>query len=86
MTFAEDALPRILEIFADDVKASHGATVGQLDEEQLFYMKTRGFGDAAAKHLLVYSYCKEVLDKVNIPSLLKEITHCVMREYHGNTP
>lgn len=51
-----------LEIFADDVKASHGATVGQLDEEQLFYLKTRGFSEEAAKNILVYGFCKEVLD------------------------
>lgn len=62
-----------LEIFADDVKASHGATVGQLDEEQLFYLKTRGFSEAAAKNILVHSYCKEVLDKISIPSLLTGI-------------
>lgn len=59
-----------LEIFADDVKASHGATIGQLDTEQLFYMKTRGFSDAEAKNLLVYSYCKELINLIPIPSVL----------------
>lgn len=63
-----------LEIFADDVKASHGATVGQLDSDQLFYMKTRGFSDELAKNMLVYSYCKEVLDMIFIPSVLCEMT------------
>jgi len=63
-----------LEIFADDVKASHGATVGQLDPEQLFYMKARGFHEADAKNLLVYSFCKEVIDLFSIPSLHQEIT------------
>lgn len=51
-----------LEIFADDVKASHGATVGQLDREELFYMKTRGFSQEQAQKMLINSYCKEVLD------------------------
>lgn len=58
-----------LEIFADDVKASHGSTVGQLDKEQLFYMKTRGFNDAEAKNLLVYGFCEEVIDLIDIPSI-----------------
>lgn len=58
-----------LEIFADDVKASHGSTFGQLDSEQIFYMKTRGFNEAAAKNLLVYGFCQEVLDMIQVPSL-----------------
>jgi len=62
-----------LEIFADDVKASHGATVGQLDHEQLFYMKTRGFSDIAAKNLLVRGFCQEVIDKIHLPSLRQEV-------------
>lgn len=58
-----------LEIFADDVKASHGATVGRLDDEQLFYMKTRGFPEEIAKNLLVYGFCEQVIEKIAIPSL-----------------
>lgn len=61
-----------LEIFADDVKASHGATVGQLDQEQLFYMKTRGFSEVEAKTLLVYGFCKEVIDMMTLPSALHQ--------------
>lgn len=63
-----------LEIFADDVKASHGATVGQLDSEQLFYLKTRGYSEHAAKNLLVYGFCKEVIDLISIPSVANDIT------------
>lgn len=62
-----------LEIFADDVKASHGSTVGQLDNDQIFYMKTRGFSDAAAKNLLVYGFCQEVIDLIHLPSLHKHL-------------
>ncbi len=51
-----------LEIFADDVKASHGATVGQLDQEQVFYMKTRGLNDSEADALLIRGFCEEVLE------------------------
>jgi Fe-S cluster assembly protein SufD len=63
-----------LEIFADDVKASHGATVGQLDPEQLFYMKTRGFSDGAAKNLLVYGFCEQVIEMIPLLSLRQEIS------------
>jgi Fe-S cluster assembly protein SufD len=62
-----------LEIFADDVKASHGATIGQLDPEHLFYLKTRGLSEAEAKNSLVYGFCKEVIDMLSIPSTLKEV-------------
>ncbi|MCH9608622.1 MAG: hypothetical protein S4CHLAM45_12030 [Chlamydiales bacterium] len=50
-----------LEIFADDVKASHGATIGKLDEESLFYLLTRGIEKPRAKTLLIEAFCKEVL-------------------------
>lgn len=63
-----------LEIFADDVKASHGATVGQLDKDQLFYMKTRGFEEADAKNMLIYGFCKEILNLIPLPSLLEKVT------------
>jgi len=53
-----------LEIFADDVKASHGATVGQLDEEQLFYLRSRGLPLEQAKQWLVDGFCREILDQV----------------------
>ena len=61
-----------LEIFADDVKASHGATVGQLDNEQVFYMKTRGFSEHDAKNLLVNGFCEEVLNLIQVPSLAEQ--------------
>ena len=47
-----------LEIFADDVKCAHGATVGQLDAEQLFYLKSRGLADQAARNLLTYALAR----------------------------
>jgi Fe-S cluster assembly protein SufD len=62
-----------LEIFADDVKASHGATVGRLDEEQLFYMKSRGFSSIEAKNILIYGFCKEVIERVGLPALREQL-------------
>jgi len=58
-----------LEIFADDVKCSHGATTGQLDMEQLFYLTTRGIGEKKGKRLLLYAYANEVIEEVKIDSL-----------------
>jgi Fe-S cluster assembly protein SufD len=63
-----------LEIFADDVKASHGATVGQLDPEQLFYMRARGFSDEEAKNCLIYGFCEQVIEQIQLPSLKEEIS------------
>jgi Fe-S cluster assembly protein SufD len=56
-----------LEIFADDVKASHGATVGQLDQEQLFYLKSRGMDVKLARGLLIRGFCEQVINKVKHP-------------------
>ncbi|MFZ0565618.1 MAG: Fe-S cluster assembly protein SufD [Chlamydiales bacterium] len=61
-----------LEIFADDVKASHGATVGQIDEEQLFYLKTRGIPAHLAHHLLVNGFCRDIIDSLPFASFQKK--------------
>ncbi len=53
-----------LEIFADDVKCSHGATVGELDAEQLFYLRSRGIPDAEARAMLVRAFLTEALDPI----------------------
>jgi Fe-S cluster assembly protein SufD len=62
-----------LEIFADDVKCTHGATVGQLDEEQLFYLRTRGLGEVAAKDILTYAFASDVIQKVHIDPLREQL-------------
>ena len=58
-----------LEIFADDVKASHGATVSQLNPEQLFYLKSRGITEDVAKNLLVQGFIGELIQQVSYPSI-----------------
>ncbi len=66
-----------LEIFTDDVECSHGATSGQIDEETLFYMRSRGISVAKAKELLTYAFAKEVIDKIELPEqkeFLKKLT------------
>lgn len=60
-----------LEIFADDVKCSHGSSCGDLDPEQLFYMQTRGFSQDDARHILIQAHLNEVLEKINHP-IIKE--------------
>lgn len=61
-----------LEIFADDVKASHGATIARLDLAQLFYIQSRGLSEEQAKGLLILGFCKEVLDQIPHPSIREE--------------
>lgn len=63
-----------LEIFADDVKCSHGCTIGQLDEESLFYLRSRGIPLKEAKALLMFAFASNVLDSVKIPEIKKRIT------------
>ena len=55
-----------LEIYADDVKCTHGATVGQIDQEAIFYLQSRGLSRAEAYGLLVYAFAGEVLDRMTI--------------------
>ncbi|OGN63720.1 MAG: Fe-S cluster assembly protein SufD [Chlamydiae bacterium RIFCSPHIGHO2_12_FULL_49_9] len=58
-----------LEIFADDVKASHGATTSQLDEESIFYLRSRGLSKIQAKRYLTLGFCKEITDQIPFDSL-----------------
>ena len=62
-----------LEIFADDVKCSHGCTIGQLDQDALFYLQSRGIGKKEAQALLMYAFANNVLASVRIPELKRRI-------------
>ena len=66
-----------LEIFADDVKCSHGCTIGQLDDDALFYMKTRGIPEKEAKALLMYAFANNVLESVKIPEIKARINKLI---------
>ena len=66
-----------LEIFADDVKCSHGCTIGQLDKNALFYLKSRGIPEKEAKALLMYGFANNVMQSVKIPELKKRITNII---------
>lgn len=66
-----------LEIFADDVKCSHGCTIGQLDESAMFYMQQRGIPKKEAKALLLFAFSNEVIESIKIPELKQRITKII---------
>jgi Fe-S cluster assembly protein SufD len=69
-----------LEIFADDVKCAHGATVGQLDEEQLFYLRSRGLPSEAARNLLTYAFGAAVIERIPVRSVVARLERAVMAQ------
>ncbi|MCK5638870.1 MAG: Fe-S cluster assembly protein SufD, partial [Flavobacteriaceae bacterium] len=66
-----------LEIFADDVKCSHGCTIGQLDENALFYLQSRGIPKKEAKALMLFAFGNDVVEKIKIPGLKSRITKLI---------
>ncbi len=62
-----------LEIFADDVRCTHGATIGQLDSEAIFYLRTRGINEDAAKSILTYAFAGYVLERIKIETLREHV-------------
>ncbi len=69
-----------LEIFADDVKCAHGATVGQLEAEELFYLRSRGLSEPAARALLTYGFAAQVVDRIPIRSVVDALHRTVLEE------
>ena len=69
-----------LEIFADDVKCSHGCTIGQLDDEALFYMQQRGIPQKEGKALLMFAFANTVLESVKIPEVKSRITKLIAKK------
>jgi Fe-S cluster assembly protein SufD len=69
-----------LEIFADDVKCAHGATVGQLEPEQVFYLKSRGLDEAIARDLLTFAFAAELVHRIPIPSLVRRLEQSIVRQ------
>jgi Fe-S cluster assembly protein SufD len=78
-----DSLPN-LEIQADDVKCSHGATVGQLDQESLFYLMSRGLTRSQAERLVVLGFLGEVLSRLPLGGVTEKVTKVIERKLsHG---
>jgi Fe-S cluster assembly protein SufD len=70
-----------LEIFADDVKCTHGATVGRLDDNSLFYMKSRGINARTARELLTYAFAADVLETLEVPEVKRGLQQAVLERY-----
>jgi Fe-S cluster assembly protein SufD len=71
-----DAMPQ-LEIYADDVKCGHGGTVGQLDADALFYLRSRGISRERARGLLIFAFAREMVDRVRPPALRQRLGRLV---------
>lgn len=77
-----DALPE-LEIYADDVKCAHGATVGQIDETSLFYLRSRGLDEVHARNLMIYAFAAEVLRRIEVQSLRRRAEAAIRARIPG---
>lgn len=77
-----DSKPQ-LEIFADDVKCTHGATIGQIDDDAIFYLRSRGMSAAAARSLMVYAFASESLGQVRVPALRASLERLVLDRLPG---
>ena len=74
-----------LEIFADDVKCTHGATVGRMDETSLFYLRSRGIGNVLAKQLLMYAFAADVLETIEHPAVVADLERRTLARFTGET-
>ena len=75
-----------LEIFADDVKCAHGATVGQIEADELFYLKSRGLSDTAARNLLTYAFAAQVIERIPVKSLVDRLEATVLEQTQTREP
>lgn len=73
-----------LEIYADDVKCSHGSTTGQLDEEAVFYLRARGIGEKAARQLMIGAFVGEVMEKIENEAVLEKINNVLSSRFNWN--
>lgn len=72
-----------LEIFADDVKCAHGATVGQLDSEEIFYLESRGLSKESARKLLTYAFAADIIKRIPVASLQQQLEKIVLNQTQG---
>jgi Fe-S cluster assembly protein SufD len=69
----------LLEIFANDVKCNHGATIGRLDDNQIFYLRSRGLNDVHARSLLTYAFASDLVTKIKVPTLKSGLEKWIFR-------
>jgi Fe-S cluster assembly protein SufD len=68
-----------LEITADNVKCAHGATVSQLEDDEIFYLQSRGIDEESARSLLVHAFAAEIINQIPVPSLCEKLTQTINR-------
>ena len=73
----------LLEIYADDVKCNHGATVGQLDENALFYLRSRGISEQESRMLLMYAFVHDVLENIRLDALKDRLKLLIEKRLRG---
>jgi Fe-S cluster assembly protein SufD len=73
-----------LEIFADDVKCTHGATIGQLDDEQIFYLRSRGIDLDAARDILTSAFAGDVVSRITIEPLRQQVDRMIHNRLNKN--
>jgi len=71
-----------LQILADDVRCTHGATIGQLDAESLFYLQSRGIGKQQARSLLTWAFAQDVVDRMKVPDLRHQLETFLFEKFH----
>jgi len=74
-----------LQIHADDVRCTHGATIGQLDAESMFYLQSRGIGKQDAKNLLTFAFAQDVVDRIKVPSLKDSLERILFEKFHEHS-
>src|SRR5262249_61150526 len=67
-----------LEIYADDVKCPHGSTIGQLDQDAIFYLRSRGIGLEAARSLLTYAFASEMISQIKVEPIRAQLDNLLM--------
>ena len=73
-----------LEIFADDVKCTHGATVGQLDADAMFYLRARGLGLEQARSVLIHAFASDLLNRIGIQSIRTDLDELLLAQLSGS--
>ena len=73
-----------LQILADDVRCTHGATIGQLDPEGIFYLQSRGIGLADARNLLIYAFARDIVDRIKVAPLRDQLEKLLLEKLHGS--
>jgi Fe-S cluster assembly protein SufD len=71
-----------LQILADDVRCTHGATIGQLDAESMFYLQSRGIGQREARELLIFAFARDVVDRVQVEPLRNTLESALYEKFH----